>query len=246
VVADAIKIVSLPANIQYYVAVGDSITWGYGDDIGSDNVSADGRNSGPAPDVGGYEPILNNLLTNFTGMPHTIKNEGNPGETSAGGLARIFPPVDILDRYAAAKRYLVLYGMNDARPWLPVPSGEGLSEEDPGYAGSFKDNMQQILNAINSKGHEAILSKINIALGDSTNTTPYPDPDNGARSLLIQEYNVVIDELRAIPGNNISITPPDLYNYFKASYPTEYYDNIHPNGLGYQGLANQWFNALTQ
>jgi lysophospholipase L1-like esterase len=153
-----------------------------------------------------------------------------------------------LDRYAAAESYLVLYGMNDAAPWLPVPSGEGLSVGDPGYSGSFKDNMQQIINAINSKGHEVILSKINIARADSTDPTPYQDqdPDNNARSLLIQEYNVVIDELCAIAGNNISVIPPDLYNYFKATYTTEYYDNIHPNGLGYQGLANQWFNALTQ
>ncbi len=42
------------------------------------------------------------------------------------------------------------------------------------------------------------------------------------------------------------LSRPDLYNYFKATYTTEYYDNIHPNGLGYQGLANQSFNALTQ
>jgi hypothetical protein len=106
--------------------------------------------------------------------------------------------------------------------------------------------MQQIISAINSKGYEVILSKINIALGDSATSTPYSDPDNGARSLLIQEYNVVIDELRAIAENNISVIPPDPYNYFQETYPTEYYDNIHPNGWGYRDLANLWFNALTQ
>ncbi len=246
VIADATRIVKLPDDIQYYVAIGDSITWGYGDDDASDNVSGDGRDMGPEAGIGGFEPILNDLLTASTGLPHTIKNEGRLGITSSQGLDRLFPPVDILNRHPIAQRYLVLFGMNDARPWLPVPSGKGLTPSDSGYAGTFKDNMQQIIDAINSQGKEAMLAKIPIALGDRATGSTYPDPDNGARSLLIQEYNVVIDELKAIPGNNISVVPPDLYNYFRSRYTTEYFDNIHPNGVGYQGLANQWFNAITQ
>jgi lysophospholipase L1-like esterase len=137
--------------------------------------------------------------------------------------------------------------MNDSSPFLPVPSGAGLSPGNPGYPGTFKDNMQQIIDAINAYGQEVVLAKCPIALGDSaTGGTLYPDLDNGTKNSIIQEYNVVIDELRAIPGNNISVIPPDLYNYFKATYTTEYSDNFHPNGVGYQGLADQWFNALTQ
>jgi hypothetical protein len=58
--------------VNYYVAIGDSITFGEGDDDPSDDISQDGRNSG-----GGYEPILNDRLTDMTGgVPHTIVNEG--------------------------------------------------------------------------------------------------------------------------------------------------------------------------
>ncbi len=229
-----------------FVAIGDSITVGTGDDDPSDDTSQDGRNTG-----GGYEPVLNDLLTAFeNGIPHNIINAGVGGTTSADGLASI---ATTLAQYPEAQRYLVMYGTNDARPWLPVPSGLGLHPGDPGYPGTYKDNMQQIINAINNAGKEACLAKPPIALGDSTGTLPYPDPDTGARSVLIKKYNQVIDEFVSDPLNNITVTPPDFYNYFKGvdpatgnpRYEDQYYDNIHPNGLGYRSMADRWFIALT-
>ncbi len=223
---------------DYYVAIGDSITVGVGDDIAGDNTSMDNRNSG-----GGYTPILNNLLTEALGYPHTIVAAGIEGVNSAGGLAAL-PAV--LSANANAQRYLVKYGMNDARPFMPVPSGLGLGPGQTGYPGSFKDNMQRIINAINSAGKEAVLAKVNIALADGAfSTNLYPNPDQGARSVLIQEFNQVIDELRAIPANNISIAAPDFYDYFRSNYAAEYADNIHPNGDGYQAMANIWLQVIT-
>ncbi|HEY3242238.1 MAG TPA: DUF2341 domain-containing protein, partial [Phycisphaerae bacterium] len=224
---------------DYYVAMGDSITHGDFDTIPGDDVSNDGRNSG-----GGYEPVLNNLLTSYKGYPQTVVDEAVGGTTSADGLTIVN---DLVAKHANAQRFLVDYGMNDARPWLPVPSGQGLSPGDAGYAGSFKDHMQQIINAIRAGGKSVALSKINIALADCNdpaNCSAYPNPDTGARSVLIKQYNQVIDELRSIAANNITVVPPDLYTYFAAHYTTEYYDYIHPNGIGYQSMANLWFNAL--
>jgi lysophospholipase L1-like esterase len=221
----------------YYVAIGDSITKAENDDQLFDDVSADGRNRG-----GGYEPILNNLLTAALGYPHTVVNAGIGGITSAGGLAAL---PNVLATHPQARRYLVAYGMNDARPFRPVPSGLGLNPGDPGYAGTYKDNMQQIINLIHGAGKEAMLAKVGIALGDGARTTPpYPDPNQGARSLLIQQFNLVLDELAANPANHISIVPPDFYSYFKTHYRTEYSDNIHPNGIGYQSMGNLWIHAI--
>jgi lysophospholipase L1-like esterase len=222
---------------DYYVAIGDSITEGVGDDDPADDISLDGRNSG-----GGYEPVLNNLLTAARGYPHTVVDEGIAGDTSAGGLAAL---PGILANHPEAQRYLVKFGMNDARPWLPVPSGLGLSSGDPGYPGTYKANMQDIINLINGAGKEAVLAKINIALADSSDSPDlYPDPNTGARSLLILEFNAVVDELIAIPGNNITIAAPDFYTYFWTNYTAEYFDNIHPNGVGYQSMGNLWFLVL--
>ena len=56
---------------DHYVAFGDSIVFGLGDDFAADDTSTDNRNTG-----GGYTPILNNNLTLALGYPHTVVNEG--------------------------------------------------------------------------------------------------------------------------------------------------------------------------
>ena len=104
---------------DYYVAIGDSITTGVGDDVLSDNVSLDNRNN-----EGGYTPILNNLLTQAKGYPQTVVMDGILGITSAQGLARL--PL-VLDRHPHSKYFLILYGTNDSGGLLPVPSGQGLA-----------------------------------------------------------------------------------------------------------------------
>jgi hypothetical protein len=85
------------------ITIGDSITAGFGDDISADDISQDGKNSG-----GGFQPILNNLLTAYEKrFPQNIVNEGVGGDTSADGLAFI-PTALIL--YPGAKGYLVRRG----------------------------------------------------------------------------------------------------------------------------------------
>jgi peptidoglycan/xylan/chitin deacetylase (PgdA/CDA1 family)/lysophospholipase L1-like esterase len=229
---------------NFYVAMGDSITAAYptgdGDNFPDDDTSLDGRNTG-----GGYVPILNNLLTAGQRTPYTIVNHGFGGTTSAYGVSLI--PV-LLNKYPDSQRYLILYGMNDSRPWLPVPSGKGLSPGDPGYPGSFKDNMQRMVDAVKGAGKAPTLAEINIALGDCNSPVdcpPYPNPDAGARSVLIKEYNLVIDQLVGNPANNITVQPPDFYTYFRQHYATEYFDNIHPNGVGYQSMGRLWCEAIT-
>jgi lysophospholipase L1-like esterase len=225
---------------DYYVAFGDSITEGFGDDYFLDDMSLDGRNLG-----GGYEPILNDLLTAVKGYPHTVENEGVGGEESIDGLARI---QNVIDAHPEAQYFLILFGTNDSHGTMPVPSGWLDSENrllnpgETGYTGTFLDNMQQILDAVFGAGKQPVLAKVPIALGPCSNCTPFPDPENAPRNLLIREYNRVIQELVAL--NGIAIAPPDFYGYFSAS-PDETYDNLHPDGVGYQQMANLWLNVLT-
>ncbi len=210
---------------DYYVAAGNSNTFGVGDDDSSDDESTDGRNTG-----GGYTPILNNLLTLAKNYPHTVVNEGVPGDKTINGLSRI---PSLLEKYPYAQHYLVQYGTNDSGGLLPVPSGKGLNPGDSGYPGSFKDRMQQIITLINNAGKEVCLAKVPFTLVST------------ARNTVIQDYNIVIDELKGDATNNISVTPPDFYTYFEA-HQEEFFDELHPNGTGYRSMANLWFTALSQ
>ena len=217
---------------DYYVAVGDSITVGVGDDNASDNVSLDGRNLG-----GGYEPILNNALTQSKGYPQTVINEGFSGEDSMEGLVRL---PRIINRNPQAKYFLIMYGTNDSSIFRE--SGLGFEPGDSGYAGSFKDNIQQMITMILGKRKVPYLAKAPIAYGSSSHGDPFGDPFSAAKNIRIQEYNQVIDNL--IVKNGIRLVPPDFYSHFENN-PQEYSDNLHMNGTGYRSLAAIWLDALT-
>ncbi|MCE5242567.1 MAG: discoidin domain-containing protein [Syntrophobacteraceae bacterium] len=205
---------------DYYVAVGDSITKGSHDDITSDNTSLDGRNTSP-----GFEPILNNLLTQARGWPHTVINKGISGDASIDGLSKI---AATMAEQVSSCYYLILYGTNDA--WTPVPSGLGLRTGDSGYPGSYKDNMRQIMRKIKGAGKIPYVAKIPIASGQYAylNTT-------------LQEYNEVIDELAI--EESVPVVPPDFYCFFSKN-PTQIADGLHPNGTGYQSMAAIWRDTL--
>jgi hypothetical protein len=110
--------------------------------------------------------------------------------------------------------------------------------------------MQGIINAITAAGKKVWIAKPPIALADGVNYPPYPDPDNGQRSLNIKEYIQII-ESGLIGG---AFTGPDFYNYFNSvdpqngriRYKDQYADNLHPNGKGYQSMAWGWFEILSQ
>jgi len=205
---------------NYYVAMGDSITRGAGNDVPSDGISQDGRNAG-----GGYESILNDLLTNAKGYPHTVINEGVGGIRSIEGVSLI---PSLLSRHPDAQYVLIELGTNDAI--TPVPSGLGLHPGDSGYPGTFKDNMQRIITSIKNAGKLPYLAKV-----------PYSTGQYTARNLLYQAYNQVIEEL--VIENRISVVPPDFYSYFQ-SHQNQLPDGLHPNGIGNQAMANLWFQAL--
>ena len=205
---------------DYFVAIGDSITAGSRDTDLSDNASEDGRNN-----EGGFTPILNDLLTQAKGYPHTVEMEGISGYTSAQGLARL--PL-VLERHPFAEFFLILYGTNDASGMFPVPSGLGLSPGNTGYPGSFKDNLQQIINMINLDNRNAFLSK-----------APYTR--SSAFNASIQKYNQVITNLA--DNNGITVTPPDFYTFFEAN-PGQLSDTVHPTSVGYRSMATMWFNVL--
>ncbi len=190
-----------------YVAVGDSITGGFN---------------------GGYGPLLADLLTNSKGYPHTVKNLGVSGATSANGPRVVS---FALSEFPFAKYYLIQYGTNDASLSIRMPSGKGLRPGDPGYAFSYKDNLQRVVTMLLASGKIPCLAKVphaaNPAVDDSR----------------IREYNAVIDEL--VAANGIAVIPPDFFTHFR-KHPGELADGVHPNMAGYKSMANLWHAALSR
>ena len=206
------KVMNIWNDSDRYVAIGDSISWGSADDIFADGI--------------GFEPILAALLNSETGYENIVANEGVRGDTSADGL-NLLP--SILVNYPDSRYFLILFGSNDA--FIPVPSGWNLMPGDPGYAGTFKDNMQRMITAIEQSGKIPYLAKIPFSNGSFAFLTTFT-----------AEYNSVVDELAV--SNGIDVVPPNLYCLFE-SYPNQLSDGLHPNGVGYQSMAQWWLDALT-
>lgn len=213
----------------FLVALGDSITGGLGDDLPADDISMDGRNTS-----GGYQTVLNDLLSADNPIPVTVLNEGNAGETSSEGVLRMMA---VVERTPAAQAYLTIYGANDSSESMPPPSGAGLtctslnpiSGCDSGYLGSFKHNMQRMINAAADAGKQLILAK-----------AP-PHLTNGPRDALIQGYNNAVEQV--VTENGFGYTPPDFHTFFSAN-PGLMVDALHPNGLGYREMADLWCQSL--
>lgn len=210
------------------VAVGDSITVGEVDDIMSDNWSADGRN-GPREGFGGYEPILNDLLTESGGYPHSVANEGLAGETSAGAKTRI---AEIIACNPTAKTWLIAYGTNDA----PILTS----------ASTFKSNLQSTIGQIQDAIPGAAVLLPRVFYNDETRTGNY----------LIPSYNLAMDELaRGMTG---VYRGADLDTLFRANHKRYDHRasqqgtwlgpgrTHHPNGIGVQKMAMLWKMALDE
>jgi len=222
-----------------YVAFGDSLSKGVGDDIQADNISQDLRIND-----GGYSAILSDALTAETGYPNAVVRGGEGGDQSIDGLARL---PGLLSAFPYSQYYLVLFGTNDSRRTMPIPpgldgNGELLDPTDPDYPGTYLDNMQQIIDLLVINGKAPILSLVPITLGVCSDCDQFPDPDTADRNKKIQDYNKVIREL--VKDNGIKVTPPDFYTYFRNNQD-QFSDNLHPNGVGYQNMADLWFQALT-
>jgi len=207
-------------NGLHLIGLGGRITAGLRDNDSNDDISLDGRNTG-----GGYQTVLNDLLTAGNLKPVTVLNEGNADETSFGGAARID---QVLARTPAAQGYLAFYGLSD--------TFSGVTKD------AFKANLQQMITAVRNTGKAIFLAK-----------AP-PDLVDAVQDARIQEYNAAVTELVNDPANGfVGYTPPDFHTYFSdpANGPDPSTvndlmaaDNRHPNGEGYRAMAALWCREL--
>lgn len=199
------------------VTLGDSITTGMFDTIIEDDVSVDGRNAS-----GGYQPILNDKLSQLYSVPVSVIDDSNPGDKATDGISKIN---SILARNGNATALLLMYGANDS---------SGSLSTDPL---TFKSQIKQIVDAVIADGK---IGKIFIGrtaprlgrVGQSNNIKAY----NQRIAQLVNEYAATQ------PGK--VFLGPDFYSYF-STHQTEYdADGIHFNGVGYQSMGELWYQVL--
>ena len=204
---------------NYYVAIGDSITNGVGDWDPSNNESADGRIIARQ----GFEAPLADLLTDATGVPTIVFNEGIGGQVSSELASRID---SILDRHPAANGYLLMIGTND--------SGWGYNATT-----IYRPNMLAITSAIDDAA-VWVAQMMPTYENDSSWTL------DASRNAYVIAYNeVCVDDIAGASGADDIFQGPNFYQgQFMSAPSTVYNDYLHPNNAGYQSMAVAWSAIL--
>jgi lysophospholipase L1-like esterase len=216
---------------DYYANIGDSITNGIGDNFSADNISQNGR----VIAAEGPQATLTDLLESSLLKPVIVYNEGIGGDESAdAAFVRIN---SILARHPGSNHALVLLGTNDSL--ASIPSGSGCS--GAACSGTFKGNMQALINTLNAAGKTVSIARVPPVFGSGG--VPFPNPLTAARNTnYVQPYNSVI--ATELTGYQ---TGPDLFSYFLSAAVNRFSlfaDTLHFNALGHLVFAHLWHNAL--
>ena len=213
---------------EYLVAVGDSITLGYGDNYLGIVPSGLGR----LISFQGFERELTDLLDDVGATANNmVFNEGIGGDTAYNAA---YLRVDsIKARHPEMDTALVMLGTNDASNF--IPSGLGCSGAT--CNGTFAENMQTLVDKLASAGVAPVVA---LPPPVFNSTTPFTSATNNR----IRDYiSVIQDEIAGISVG------PDFFSFFMPSaeenYSSLFSDALHPNGLGYKVMSYLWHNALS-
>jgi lysophospholipase L1-like esterase len=221
---------------KFLVGFGDSITNGVGDDYDDDNDASNGKNLNR-----GYLPVLSDLLSNSLSVDTTvfIANEGLGGTTAKDGRDRL---AETMARYPDSQIWLILFGTNDSAGTMPVPSGVNCREPynfDPNHPeydsdcrSTFKGYLRDIVLQLKARQKIPVLAQV-----------PYIKNAPTSRISLLFEYNQVVRDLHVF--HQIAVEPPGFYGHFSdPANQDHFFDNTHPNGIGYIDMANLWYEKL--
>jgi lysophospholipase L1-like esterase len=201
---------------DYYVAIGDSITNGFGDDDPSDNTSQDGRTISSQ----GYEAPLNDLLTSTLSFPHIVYNEGIGGDTAELALGRID---SILERQPQSNKALILFGTNDAVKRVPLAT--------------FEQKMKDLIKKLVDAGNEVWIALIPPNFSGNGTIDQFIRDYNNIITTELTNFQV---------GSDIYTTEvgPDFYSFFLSNPNLFDTDGVHPNALGHAAMAQEWHDVL--
>ncbi|HSK81571.1 MAG TPA: GDSL-type esterase/lipase family protein [Thermoanaerobaculia bacterium] len=195
-----------------YIAFGDSITEGFGDD---DPARVE-------PEDKGYPARLEDLLEN-SGRAADVENHGFGGERTVEAVTRIGP---ILQTAGAGDVLLLMEGTNDITRNIGIES--------------TLFNLDEMANRAERRGiqvvHATVIPRI-------------PEAEVDQNNYLTQQLNGLIRNLAGVRQRGLA-DPFEVFlreaNLFARLYANAPKDPVgHPNGAGYDVLADVFFDVLT-
>jgi len=212
-----------------YDAIGNSITRGVGDNFATDNLNlVDQRTVG----VSGWPAVLGDLLTQSTGVPNLVANEGISGDRATHTrIERVF---SIIERNPDSNRALIMLGTNDSNNFntTSVPD--------------LVNDIQSIIDTLRQNGRDTIyLAQLPPAWGSNLSGV-YVDPlgPSAPRNQTIISYNTAIRSM--LPQQGV-LPGPDLFSCFLTPSVNRFslfVDALHPNALGTAMIAALWRDAI--
>ncbi|WP_051758481.1 GDSL-type esterase/lipase family protein [Rossellomorea vietnamensis] len=195
------------------IALGDSLTYGYGD-------------KKEAGYIGRLEEKVNKEQTKKV---YNFQNLGIPGQQSDQLLAQIVKP-EVAEDLSEADVYIINIGTND----LIKNNGGDLfplhHDEITDAKKDYLDHLDKILNITGTASKKADI----IVLGLYN---PYPDKDSDKIEAYVDDWN---KSIKKEAEKHESVTFVSTNPLFKGKSKENYFhDSLHPNGKGYELMADQ-------
>lgn len=199
----------LPSVGEELVALGDSLTYGVGDQTGQ-----------------GYADNLEEVLNEQNEVPLTIYNYGIPGQQTDGLLQQL-RETDVKKTLSHAEYFTVFIGTND----LIKSNGGDLNPlyEDRIQCGKedYRNNLHRILSIIQKENPDAPVLFLGLY-------NPYPDSQE--IEAVITEWNKLSrDVVRQYP--NVKFIATD--GLLKEKSKDYFSDALHPNSKGYELITKK-------
>jgi lysophospholipase L1-like esterase len=215
----SVSIVETQAQTEEAVILmfGDSITYGIGVLPQNFPAADDGKGGTLGPSVEELQRLLSESR-----RKSLVLNWGLGGSNSARGASRLASSIDSSKNLHASSQYFVLiqYGTND----------EGTISTD-----STKANIESMIKTAQEKLVIPILGNLTERSDQSVNERNIKIAD------IAQEMGVPLVD------HNSTLTPFSTYFVYEPSFlrPNDYI-YLHPNQMGYDKLALNWFNSELQ
>ncbi|WP_064093017.1 GDSL-type esterase/lipase family protein [Rossellomorea aquimaris] len=201
------------ASNKRVIALGDSLTYGYGDK----------KDSGY---IGRLEEEVNKKHTKIS---YHFQNLGVPGQQSDKLLNQIVKP-KVAEDLSEADVFIINIGTNDliknnGGDLFPLHHDKIVEAKK-----DYIDNLDKILNIVGTANKEADI----IVLGLYN---PYPDKDSDKIEAYVDDWNnSMMKEVKKHENTMYVSTNPLFKGKSKEQY---FHDSLHPNGKGYELMTNQ-------